>query len=317
MDALLGLDPFLMFVVLAAAVCAAVVIGFFIRKITRFDCPKDFMSISFFILIGAAAVLGTSAGHHVVLLPLFFFTLGYLLGFFLGSYVAHKEFLEFVQMVVDEDKIIHFRIESGDYYNHPKHGLIRLPQDNAELFAAIFRNTYHKVELNAPLETLAYIEDAGGRNKDRKVPLWDKKIHENVVDDEKGRKVILVEDIDVTTRHEKGRILRKTISKTSITLAYGSMIPRAHLLAEIKTLDTLNRNMALIMSETLKVKTEVISTVPRMAAEQLIKVADDNPVMEMVRQYMENEEADRLDVEIKKKEKKADKKAAKEGADAA
>jgi hypothetical protein len=279
-DITLGLDSSLLAGILAI-VCIAVAAGFFVRKNTLFDAPYDFISIGFYFVlivwVALAAYCGQPAAFPV------FFLIAYLLGWALGLYVVQKISLKFLLINKGDDLFLHFRIVKGEFYDHPKQGLCRLPETNSELFNLIFRQVYHKVEITAPLDVVAYIERDGERQR----PKWDGKAHDNLVDQKTGKRLVLVEDIKTTTKLDKGRIVDKKVFKTVITIAYGSMIPRAYLLEEIDTLDQMNRNVSAAVSKNVDTRTRIISKLPLIAAEQLIAIADDNPVMEIVGQFMD------------------------------
>jgi len=292
-DSLINLDPAVIAGILII-VLIALVAGFYVRKSVMFGWPKDIISIAIFVLM--VIIAGVSSA----IIPVFFIG-AYLIGFWMGSYVVHKEYLEFVQIYIDDTKRIHFRILEGYYFDHPKHGLCCAPTTNGELIDQVFRKIFHKVEMNAPPDVIAYIDDADA-NAERKIPKWTKKPEANLVDDQTGRKLILIEDIKTTERNDG------TAGKTIITLAYGSMIPRAHLLKEIATLDQLNKSIESASAEAVKVKTKVMSKLPEISAKQLMAIVDNNPSMEIVNQFLDHEEEEQRKAAEKRAENRQNKK---------
>jgi len=297
-DDTINIDPTIIAVILAVVV-VAIIIGFTVRRITRFDYPQDFISLFVFAVLFVVSYIMNKFSYSIAL-PVFF-AVAYLLGFWMGSYVAHHENIELLQIAVDDDQIVHFRRIEGEYYYDIKAGLCRVPDTNYELFNQIVNGVYHKVEYNAPPDTIAFMKE----DKEHKRPFWDGIIKDNVVDDETERKIILVEDIDVKERTEKGRFLTKTTTRTVITIAYGSMIPRATLLSEIKTLDNINSKISEVEAKLLKLKTEEVSMLAHIAATELIKVAEDNPAIEIIHQFNLNEDDKRQEEAAKKEEKAA------------
>lgn len=280
----LGFDPLLLlgvFLIIPAALAS----GYTVRKNTAIPQPSDFFTVSIFLFLFALFILTAAGTARIPLAWLALFGVFYLIGHRMATFIVDKECLEFVHIGKDDEGFLRMIILQGQYITHPKHGLCCLPTDNGRLFNQLFRRIYHKVEVNAPMKASVYLQA-------KKRP-WDGKARPNIKNYYTGLRAVLIEDIKTTETPDNGRWGHPVVPKTVITLAYGSMVPRAQLLIECETIDQLNKNIAVAVAKAAEVETKVISKLPLISAEQLIAIAENNPVMEVVRQYMAKEEEEK------------------------
>lgn len=275
---LLGFDP--MFLLTIPIIAIALLAGFTVRRNVCFDAPTDFISIIVFLIVGGLAIVTSVTASAPAIFFVFFFAF-YIVGYWVGRLVVRDEQVDFLKIAEDDEGLIRMKKIEGHYFTHAKHGLCRLPEKNSELFNQLARGIYHKVETNAPLEVTAIM--------DMEKRPWKGKPQAHVIDDKTEHRLIIIEDIRHEEKRDPARFLKPTISKTVITVAYGSMIPRARLLTEIKTVDKLNENISIAVAKALEVKTEIIPKLPMISAHQLIAIADKSPVMEIIREYLDEE----------------------------
>jgi len=245
-------------IVLPFALC----IGFLIRKATNLGRFTDFITLSLF-----GCVLALYLVFDISFVWCGLFILFYIIGNTLGSYVTDREKKVMLKLGLDEDGNFEIDDVEGLYFIHKKHGLCRLPETNIELFNQACRGIYHKVKSvnNVPMNA-------------------------NVIDKRSGRKAILIEDIETRSTRDKSRFLHPKVPVTTIRVAHGSQIPSAKLLTDAKTLDTMNKIVEVTLAKTTEMETKIMAKLPQISADQLIAIAENNTVMEIVNQYMDNEE---------------------------
>lgn len=273
-------------VALFLVVPVALLLGYKVRTKTNFTWPKDFYS---FGVLGALLVILWAQSRYDVEVPslwVVLFVTFYLLGFRLGKNVTDKGRVELIYIGQTSEGNLVIGTMEHDYIRHKEHGLCQLPENNRELFNQSVRGIYHKVEANAPLDMNVILKDVSPAE----VKTW-KPPYDNIEDERTDLTAILIEDIDTIYEPDKTRFLSPRVPRTVIRMARGSAVPKAKLLFEFDAMDQCNKALAKATAETLKVKTEIIPALPGISATQLVGMAENHPVYEVIKKAMKAQEA--------------------------
>lgn len=257
-------------------------LGYKVRTRTNFDYPTDFFTGLMVFAVLVALYMDSMYGVlDIPILWFLLFLLFYFIGHRFGRNVNDKDKLELVRIYGSEDGNICISTDDGEYFKHPQHGLCRLPETNAELFNQLFRGIYHTVETNAPLEANIILDDPEYKDVDLTEP------NAKVMDERTGMNAILIEDIKTAYERDTSRFLSPAIPRTVIRLARGSAIPKTRTLFEFGVIDRVNKALGDAEARALKVETEIIPALPSMSANQLVTMTKDNPIMGVVKEYMD------------------------------
>ena len=270
----LALSP-LALALFLAIVPVALLTSYKIRQNTNYDYPTDFATLAFGGVVLAMLAVGVPTAWPVLIALL------YAGGYYASGRIVDRQRREFLKISEDGEGNIRLYFIPGQFFEHPKHGLCRVPETNAELFNQMVRRIYHKVIVNAPLrENVTVHRPKGGELRPEA----------NVIDDLTGVRVILIEDIHTQEMPIEGLRIKAILRTTHIKLAHGEMIPKIKLLTDMKVVDNLNDNISKAVAKANEVETKIIPQLPMIGANQLTEIARNNPIMEVINKYFETED---------------------------